>query len=166
AHPSEVESLVPTLNKILGVDQWIIGFTHPTEDLDNGRLISSYKELPTMLDKVKEQLKLADQIVAVNAADVAVKVLSTHILRDLVGNLRTFTSQRVRCMRYRTKILNMMEKGKTNVQGISEKASLGTACVSYHITLLLKKRVVAVSKSGRAGRWTLTKYGQAKLFSS
>jgi DNA polymerase II large subunit len=99
AHPSEVESLVPTLNKSLGSDHWNIGFTHPTEDLDRGRLISSYKELPTMLDKVKEQLQLADQIVAVNAADVAVKVLSTHILRDLVGNLRTFTSQRVRCMK-------------------------------------------------------------------
>ena len=99
AHPSEVESLVPTLNKGLGDDHWTIGFTHPTDDLDHGRLVSSYKELPTMLDKVKEQLQLADQIVAVNAAEVAVKVLSTHILRDLVGNLRTFTSQRVRCMK-------------------------------------------------------------------
>src|SRR5438445_174563 len=99
AHPSEVESLVPTLNSNLGSggEHWTIGFTHPTEDLDNGRLISSYKELPTMLDKVKEQLHLADQIVAVKGEEVAVKVLSTHILRDLVGNLRTFTSQRVRC---------------------------------------------------------------------
>jgi len=99
AHPSEVESLVPTLNSNLGNggEHWTIGFTHPTEDLDNGRLISSYKELPTMLDKVKEQLHLADQIVAVKGEEVAVKVLSTHILRDLVGNLRTFTSQRVRC---------------------------------------------------------------------
>jgi len=97
AHPSEVEALVPTLNQSLGSDHWSIGFTHPTEDLDRGRLVSSYKELPTMLDKVKEQLQLADQIIAVNAAEVAVKVLSTHILRDLVGNLRTFTSQRVRC---------------------------------------------------------------------
>ena len=50
-----------------------------------------------MLDKVKEQLRLSDQIVAVKAEEVAVKVLSTHILRDLVGNLRTFTSQRARC---------------------------------------------------------------------
>jgi DNA polymerase II large subunit len=99
AHPSEVESLVPTLNKSLGSDHWTIGFTHPTEDIDRGRLVSSYKELPTMLEKVKEQLQLADQILAVNAAEVAVKVLSTHILRDLVGNLRTFTSQRVRCMK-------------------------------------------------------------------
>ncbi len=65
----------------------------------------------------------------------------------------------------RTKILDMMEKGKTNIQDISHKTGLGTACVSYHLKLLLKKRVVAVSKSGRAGRWTLTKYGQEKLFS-
>jgi DNA polymerase II large subunit len=101
AHSKEVESLVPTLNQGLEAtsDQWKIGFTHPTDDLDRGRLISSYKELPTMLDKVKEQLHLADQIVAVKAEEVAVKVLSTHILRDLVGNLRTFTSQRARCMK-------------------------------------------------------------------
>src|SRR5213080_4616005 len=47
AHPSEVESLVPTLNSNLGNggEHWTIDFTHPTEDLDNGRLISSYKEL-------------------------------------------------------------------------------------------------------------------------
>ena len=64
----------------------------------------------------------------------------------------------------RTKILDVMEKGKTNVQDISEKAGLSIACVSYHLRLLLKKRVVAMSKSGRAGRWTLTKYGQEKLF--
>ncbi len=101
AHSKEVENLVPTLNQGLeaGIDQWKIGFTHPTEDIDRGRLISSYKELPTMLDKVREQLHLADQIVAVKGEEVAVKVLSTHILRDLVGNLRTFTSQRARCMK-------------------------------------------------------------------
>ncbi len=64
----------------------------------------------------------------------------------------------------RTKILNVMEKGKTNVQDISEKADLGTACVSYHLKLLLKQRIVTMSKSGRAGRWSLTKYGQEKLF--
>ncbi len=65
----------------------------------------------------------------------------------------------------RTKVLDVMEKGRTNVQDISEKAGLSPACVGYHLKLLLKQRVVAVSKSGRAGRWTLTKYGQEKLFS-
>src|SRR3989449_11703058 len=67
AHPSEVESLVPTLNSNLGNGggQWTIGFKHPTEGLDNGKVIRFYKELPTMLDKGKEELPLAGQIVPV-----------------------------------------------------------------------------------------------------
>ena len=98
-NPKEVEDLVPTLNceRESASGNWNIGFTHPTEDLDSARLTSAYKELPTMLDKVKEQLDLADKIVAVRGEEVARKVLGTHILRDLVGNLRTFTSQRSRC---------------------------------------------------------------------
>ena len=99
ANPKEIEDLVPTLNNARESlsGNWNIGFTHPTEDLDRARLTSAYKELPTMLDKVKEQLDLADKIVAVKGEEVARKVLGTHILRDLVGNLRTFTSQRSRC---------------------------------------------------------------------
>src|SRR6266571_3492431 len=99
ANPKEIEDLVPTLNNAResSSGNWNIGFTHPTEDLDRARLTSAYKELPTMLDKVKEQLDLADKIVAVKGEEVARKVLGTHILRDLVGNLRTFTSQRSRC---------------------------------------------------------------------
>jgi DNA polymerase II large subunit len=99
ANPKDIEDLVPTLNNARqsSSGNWNIGFTHPTEDLDRARLTSAYKELPTMLEKVKEQLDLADKIVAVKGEEVARKVLGTHILRDLVGNLRTFTSQRSRC---------------------------------------------------------------------
>src|SRR3989442_2680098 len=99
ASPKELEDLVPTLNNARESlsGNWNIGFTHPTQDLDWARLTSAYKELPTMLDKVQTQLDLADKIVAVRGEEVARKVLGTHILRDLVGNLRTFTAQRCRC---------------------------------------------------------------------
>ncbi len=63
----------------------------------------------------------------------------------------------------RTKIIEIMEKGRNNIPEISEKAGLSQSCVGYHLKLLLKHRVVAVNQSGRAGRWTLTKYGQEKL---
>ena len=66
----------------------------------------------------------------------------------------------------RTKIIENMEKGKSNISEISEKAGLSQSCVGYHLKLLLKQRVVTVAQSGRAGRWTLTKYGQEKLFVS
>ena len=64
----------------------------------------------------------------------------------------------------RTKILEIMEKGKTHIRDISEKAGLSTSCVGYHLKLLSKQRVVNMTQTGRAGRWTLTKYGQEKLF--
>ena len=63
----------------------------------------------------------------------------------------------------RTKIIEIMEKGKNNIPEISEKAALSQSCVGHHLKLLLKHRVVVVNQSGRAGRWTLTKYGQEKL---
>ncbi len=101
ADPKEMEDIVPTLNRSLEApgEGWKIGFTHPVANLNQGRLVSSYKELPTMLDKVKAQLDLADMTVAVRGEEVARKVLSTHILRDLVGNLRTYTSQHGRCLK-------------------------------------------------------------------
>ena len=64
----------------------------------------------------------------------------------------------------RTKIIDAMEQGKTRTSEISEKAKLGRACVSYHLRLMLGQKVVLVKDVGREGRWTLTKYGQEKLF--
>ena len=65
----------------------------------------------------------------------------------------------------RTKILETMELGKTRISEISEKSKLGSACVSYHLKLMLHQKIVRVDQTGREGRWTLTKYGQEKLFS-
>jgi len=63
----------------------------------------------------------------------------------------------------RTKIIQAMEQGKAHVPDISERSKLGKACVSYHLKLLLKRKVVSLTQTGRTGRWTLTKYGQEKL---
>jgi len=63
----------------------------------------------------------------------------------------------------RTKIIQAMEQGKAHVPDISERSKLGKACVSYHLKLLLRRRVVSLTQTGRTGWWTLTKYGQEKL---
>jgi len=63
----------------------------------------------------------------------------------------------------RTKIIQAMEQGKAHVADISERSKLGKACVSYHLKLLLRRKVVGLTQTGRSGRWTLTKYGQEKL---
>src|SRR5438445_13644932 len=63
ANPKEIEDLVPTLNNAResSSDNWNLGFTHPTEDIDHGRLPRAYKELQTTVDKDKEQLQLKNK---------------------------------------------------------------------------------------------------------
>jgi DNA polymerase II large subunit len=59
--------------------------------------MSNYKTLKTMMDKMNAQLNLAVKIRAVDEADVAYKVIERHFLPDILGNLRAFSKQSVRC---------------------------------------------------------------------
>jgi DNA polymerase II large subunit len=88
-----------------------LGFTHYTENVNNGNLESAYKKLDSMLEKVTEQLKLAESIRAVDAREVARRVLSTHFMRDLTGNLKAFAGQRFRCTKCSAKFRRLPLKG-------------------------------------------------------
>ena len=74
-----------------------IGFTHPVSSINAGVMCSSYKTIPSMEDKLKGQMDLADKIRAVDAPDVARLVIEKHLLRDIKGNLRKFSTQQFRC---------------------------------------------------------------------
>lgn len=74
------------------------GFTHSTEDLNAGVLCSAYKTLPSMEEKLKGQMDLAEKIRAVDEVDVARLVIEKHFLKDIKGNLRKFSSQKFRCV--------------------------------------------------------------------
>jgi DNA polymerase II large subunit len=50
-----------------------------------------------MTDKMKAQLRLARIIRAVDAQDTAQRIISKHFLPDLIGNLKQFSGQKVRC---------------------------------------------------------------------
>jgi len=74
-----------------------IDYTHPVSNINMGVKCSSYKTIPSMEDKLKGQMELADKIRAVDAADVARLVIEKHLLRDIRGNLRKFSMQQFRC---------------------------------------------------------------------
>ncbi|MFB6095050.1 MAG: hypothetical protein ABEJ71_01185, partial [Halodesulfurarchaeum sp.] len=79
------------------------GFTHDTSDIAGGPDNSAYKTLGAMTEKMDAQLELARKIRAVDEADVAERVIEYHFLPDLIGNLRAFTRQEVRCLDCSTK---------------------------------------------------------------
>jgi DNA polymerase II large subunit len=74
------------------------GHTHDTSDIAAGPDLSAYKTLESMDAKTDAQLDLARRIRAVDEADVAERIIEYHFLPDLLGNLRSFTGQDVRCL--------------------------------------------------------------------
>ena len=99
--PKEVENLVDILASRLDSPAQYegFGFTHNTSSIDIGPRNSRYKILETMDEKLEAQLRLATLIDAVDAQDVAQRVLSTHFFRDIRGNLRAYSTQKFRCLK-------------------------------------------------------------------
>jgi DNA polymerase II large subunit len=113
ADPKRLTDLVDVVTHRLGTDEILqpIGFTHEIGDINSGTHESAYTVLPTMIDKMEAQLSLAEKIRAVVAADVARRVLSTHLMRDLIGNLKAFSTQKMRCMKCNAKFRRPPLKG-------------------------------------------------------
>ena len=55
------------------------------------------KALKTINEKLDMQIEIAKKINAVNPNEVVSSVLNTHLLPDLIGNMKAYTSQSFRC---------------------------------------------------------------------
>jgi DNA polymerase II large subunit len=75
-----------------------MGYTHPSTNINAGVRCSAYKILPSMEEKLKGQMDLAEKIRAVETSDVAALVIERHFIRDIKGNLRKFSTQQFRCV--------------------------------------------------------------------
>jgi len=97
---------IATVASRLGTDAEYtgFGFTHQSSSISLGPLNSTYKVLESMMDKMETQLELARRIRAVDQRDVAERVIKTHFLPDLIGNLRAFSRQKVRCVKCNYKV--------------------------------------------------------------
>lgn len=73
------------------------GFTHFTDLLTTNVQRSSYSRLKTMDEKLEMQIATARLINAVDPNEVVSMVLNTHILPDIMGNMRSYSSQAFRC---------------------------------------------------------------------
>ena len=160
-HPKDLEGMMDTVGNRLGTPLQYeqFGFTHDTFDISAGPKISRYKTLNTMMEKMNAQLDLAAKIRAVDEADVAYKVIERHFLPDILGNLRAFSKQSVRCptcnITYRRIPLSGVCrkcKGKLSLT-VHEKSVKKYLDISkeiadrYHIPAYANQRIHLVEKS-------------------
>jgi DNA polymerase II large subunit len=114
ADPKTIVKLIDRVENRIGTPAQVEGFqyTHDTSDISSGPLESMYTQMKTMTDKLEAELSLAEKIRAVDADDVAERVLTTHFIRDLQGNLSAFSKQKFRCTKCNTSYRRMPLAGK------------------------------------------------------
>ena len=95
----EVQSLIETVGQRVGTDGAMsgYGFTHDTTDIAGGPVRSAYREAPSMDRIVEQSLVVASQIRAVDVGEAVSLVLNAHFLPDLMGNLKSYATQKFRC---------------------------------------------------------------------
>ncbi|MGA1793270.1 MAG: DNA polymerase II large subunit [Thermoplasmatota archaeon] len=159
-----------TVRSRLGTPDQFEGFrfSQDTADLNFSPRISAYKTIGVTEEKIKSQLELARKIRAVDEDDVAERVLTTHLLPDLIGNLRSFAQQSFRCTKCGTKYRRITLTGKCTkwlpqpnphrcnnklILTVSEgsvKKYLGIAqriSEEYRVSNYLKQRIEIMSRS-------------------
>jgi len=72
-------------------------FTHSTSTLTTSKSRSAYSTLGSMLDKLDLQIRNADLINAVDTNKIVSYVVATHLVPDIMGNLRAYGRQNFRC---------------------------------------------------------------------
>ena len=112
-------AIMDVISHRLGTEAQFEGFqyTTPCTSINLGNANSSYKEFKSMIDKLHMQLELGEKIDAVDARRVALKVLNTHFMRDIAGNLRAFSTQGFRCKSCNKKFRRLPLKGKCPICG-------------------------------------------------
>jgi len=113
-NPKEIVEVIERVEDRLQTEMRYYGlkFTHDTENISLGVKESAYKSLTKMQDKVYAQMELAEKIAAVDEHDVAERVINTHFLPDIIGNLRAFSRQEFRCVNCDQKYHKIPLQGK------------------------------------------------------
>lgn len=159
--PKAIVKLIDRVENRIGKPDQVEGFqfTHDTSDISSGPLESMYTQLKSMTEKLEAELELAEKIRAVDADDVAERVLTTHFIRDLMGNLSAFSKQKFRCTKCNTSYRRMPLAGKCTKfrgKGICNGNIIPTVhegsvkkylsmsreiCRKYHVSEYTKQRV-------------------------
>jgi DNA polymerase II large subunit len=175
----DVSEKIETIKNRIGNESQFFdyGFTHFTDSLTTNVQRSAYARLNTMDEKLEMQISTAKLINAVDPDEVVSMVLTTHILPDIMGNMRSYSSQAFRCSRCGEKYRRMPLIGKcigcgnelmqTVTRGSVEKYIYiaSAMCKQFKINDYLRCRVESLSaelnlifQQQKKSQFTLTEF--------
>ncbi|MBU0532740.1 DNA polymerase II large subunit [Candidatus Micrarchaeota archaeon] len=141
--PSDIK--IKTVKDVLDTpEQYEIPLTHPGGTLDVGNIRTAYVELESIPEKIDVQFKLQERLRAVDIHDAAERLILSHFIPDLYGNLRSFSRQTFRCVSCNT---------------IYRRVPLAGKCTRCGGNLLLTINKGGIEKYLQISRDIIQKYG-------
>ena len=156
ASPSEIK--LDTVATRLGKPSQFEGLKYTHASILEGPVQSAYVELGDMKEKVEVELTMMKKVRAVNASGAAERIILSHFLPDLYGNLKSFGRQTFRCVDCNYKFRRTPLRGKCskcggkiiltiNKGGIQKYLELSKKMVSdYELPSYLKQRLLLIER--------------------
>ncbi|HEV8594917.1 MAG TPA: DNA polymerase II large subunit, partial [Thermoplasmata archaeon] len=174
AHPREVEPAMDLVGHRIGsnIQYEGLSFTHEGGDPNAGPTVSTYTQ-GDMAEKLRAQLELAKKIRAVDVDDVVTRIVVHHLLPDMIGNMKAFSSQEFRCTKCSGKYRRLPIRGKCTktvpAPGGARKTCGGNLSLTvhessvrkylemtkriteeYHVSHYLKQRIALMEEAMRS----------------
>ena len=113
ALPGEVK--IKLVRDVLGTpEQYELPITHTGGFIDKGNTRTAYVELQSIPEKIDIQFQLQGRLRCVDQRDAAERLILSHFIPDLYGNLRSFSRQTFRCVSCNTIFRRVPLAGKCN----------------------------------------------------
>ncbi len=115
-------------------------FTHETSPMaiKEAPKKSRYTTLKSMKEKVDTEFKLMNMIRAINKKDAAKKLILSHFIPDLIGNLHSFSKQIFRCSVCNTKYRRMPLSGKCPKDGGKILLTISKGSIEKYLNMAIE----------------------------
>jgi DNA polymerase II large subunit len=134
---SAVANLIERIGNRLDKEEqfYNYGFTKNTNIIPIKHSRSAYSALKTLNEKILKQIEVADKIGAVSTKDVVESIIKTHLLRDILGNMKKYSTQSFKCKQCGLTFRRPLVSGRCNSCKGELRGTLSKASVEKYLAL-------------------------------
>lgn len=111
------------------------GFTNSTSAITIKHSRSAYPTLTSLKEKIAKQIEVAEKIDAVSTKEVVESIIKTHLIRDIMGNMKKYATQSFRCRGCGKSFRRPTVSGQCDFCGADLRETLTRASVEKYLSL-------------------------------
>jgi len=128
---------VETIRKRVNLQEqfYNYGFTHIASSITIKSPRSAYSTLTTLADKIAKQIEVAEKIEAVSAKQVVESIIKTHLIRDIAGNMKKYSTQSFKCRACGRKLRRPTVSARCEICGGELRETLTRGSVEKYLAI-------------------------------